>query len=946
MAEYDGSIRIGVSINSEDAKKKLEHLRNRLVNQTKEIESQTKEVQRLEAQYKKLTSSSVEPKGIQKMESDLKKSQEEAAKLDAELQRLQQMAAMDMSANGFVNPETASIIQEISAQLSAADSRVDALNRGLENLKMPPESTESAKELKGELDAAKEKLGQSKQAAAETADQIKGMETASTGWKSKLSEAASRLKSSIAKSLNTSARSAKTLHSRMEKVGRSRGLDKARKSASRLSESLRRAGRRLREIVSGALLFNIISRALTALTKKMGEYLMANKDFASSLGTIKGNLLTAFQPIYEAVMPALNKLMETLKEASAVAAKFVAGLFGTTAEKAQQNAKALHDQAKATEEVADETKKAEKFLASFDTIEILGNKEDENKKDNAKEEAKFDQDYSDVKVPAWLEKLGEVIKSIKDALKDLFAPIKEAWDKYGTPVIEALKRAFSSVWDLIKAIAKTFMEIWNSPLIQTTLQLIMSLLTLIFDIIADIADTFRKVWESGAGKTLLTNLALLLNTILGIIYDIAAAFREAWSNYGEQVVQALFFALNSVLELLQHIGESFREAWNDNGRGQKIWETILQIVGKIFETIGLFAGKLKEAWDANGNGKAIWAAILDIVQYILDFINDIVDATMEWAKNIDLEPLISGVRDVLEELGPLIQSIGEVLSEIYNEYILPLFQKLIEEWLPWVLEKLADLFNWLANHKEILKTVAEAVLIFIAAWKLGSIISSLAKMVSSINVLGLALGGAVTAVGLLIANWSKMNTLEKTVSVIGAVVAALGALCVMLAYAKGGVAGVALGVGAIVAGLATVALASASANKRSSASGSFGGGFGGYSTSSRMASMSNMARVASYPGIENIPHLAKGAVISPNSEYLAVLGDQRSGTNIESPLSTIEQALDNVLSQRGDVGGATDVTINFTGSLSQLARILQPQITVAERRRGISMVNTGGGTYE
>lgn len=72
---------------------------------------------------------------------------------------------------------------------------------------------------------------------------------------------------------------------------------------------------------------------------------------------------------------------------------------------------------------------------------MLGNKEDENKKSDEKEEkaeTKFDQDYSDVKVPPWLEKLGEIIKSIKDAMKDLFAPIKEAWDKYGAPVIEAL----------------------------------------------------------------------------------------------------------------------------------------------------------------------------------------------------------------------------------------------------------------------------------------------------------------------------------------------------------------------------------------------------------------------------------------------------------------------------------------------------------------------------
>ncbi len=40
-----------------------------------------------------------------------------------------------------------------------------------------------------------------------------------------------------------------------------------------------------------------------------------------------------------------------------------------------------------------------------------------------------------------------------------------------------------------------------------------------------------------------------------------------------------------------------------------------------------------------------------------------------------------------------------------------------------------------------------------------------------------------------------------------------------------------------------------------------------------------------------IPYLANGAVIPPNSEFLAVLGDQKHGTNIEAPLSTIEEAV-------------------------------------------------------
>lgn len=43
--------------------------------------------------------------------------------------------------------------------------------------------------------------------------------------------------------------------------------------------------------------------------------------------------------------------------------------------------------------------------------------------------------------------------------------------------------------------------------------------------------------------------------------------------------------------------------------------------------------------------------------------------------------------------------------------------------------------------------------------------------------------------------------------------------------------------------------------------------------------------------IPHIPYLAKGAVIPPNAPFMAMLGDQRHGTNIEAPLSTIEEAV-------------------------------------------------------
>lgn len=53
-------------------------------------------------------------------------------------------------------------------------------------------------------------------------------------------------------------------------------------------------------------------------------------------------------------------------------------------------------------------------------------------------------------------------------------------------------------------------------------------------------------------------------------------------------------------------------------------------------------------------------------------------------------------------------------------------------------------------------------------------------------------------------------------------------------------------------------------------------------------------------GFYKIPELAQGAVIPPNNPFLAVLGDQSTGTNIEAPLDTIKQALSEVMVTGGD----------------------------------------------
>lgn len=80
----------------------------------------------------------------------------------------------------------------------------------------------------------------------------------------------------------------------------------------------------------------------------------------------------------------------------------------------------------------------------------------------------------------------------------------------------------------------------------------------------------------------------------------------------------------------------------------------------------------------------------------------------------------------------------------------------------------------------------------------------------------------------------------------------------------------------------------------------------------------------------HIPRLAQGAVIPPNRKFMAVLGDQKQGTNIEAPADLIRQI---VREEINSFGGGEDITIKFTGDLAQLARVLSPEITRQQRNR-------------
>lgn len=84
-----------------------------------------------------------------------------------------------------------------------------------------------------------------------------------------------------------------------------------------------------------------------------------------------------------------------------------------------------------------------------------------------------------------------------------------------------------------------------------------------------------------------------------------------------------------------------------------------------------------------------------------------------------------------------------------------------------------------------------------------------------------------------------------------------------------------------------------------------------------------------------VPALARGAVLPPNREFLAIVGDQKSGTNVEAPLDTIVEAMNIALAKNGAKGN-TEVILEIDGR--EFGRAVVEQGNRENRRIGTRLV--------
>ena len=162
------------------------------------------------------------------------------------------------------------------------------------------------------------------------------------------------------------------------------GIGAAGKKASNgMGRAHMGVGQLIKSFTIFSLIFPLVSRGIMALAQNIGATLMTNTAFANSLNQIRSNLATAFTPIFQAIMPALNALMSALATVTGYIAAFMSAIFGKSMSATKQATSGIYAAKDAmgaygssADKAAKASEKARRSLMGFDEIEKLDDKDD------------------------------------------------------------------------------------------------------------------------------------------------------------------------------------------------------------------------------------------------------------------------------------------------------------------------------------------------------------------------------------------------------------------------------------------------------------------------------------------------------------------------------------------------------------------------------------------
>ena len=283
----------------------------------------------------------------------------------------------------------------------------------------------------------------------------------------------------------------------------------------------------------------------------------------------------------------------------------------------------------------------------------------------------------------------------------------------------------------------------------------------------------------------------------------------------------------------------------------------------------------------------------------------------EWTVEDFLPAFLDTLTAALDALNQVIIALKPVGIWLWENFLKPLAEwtgGVILDALGWLREKLEGISKWISENRELVQKIAVAVLAVVAAVTLLNVVAGafsaignagagaaglfgngLTALLNPMNGTVIAVAALVAALVLLIANWDKVsqtatNVWNTVTRVWGGVTGWFqksvlqpmkGIINGIIGYINGMISGAVKAVNALIRAINTISFTVPSWVP------DIGGKHIGYKL-----------KTVSCP---QIPYLAQGAVLPANRPFLAVVGDQKHGTNIEAPLTTIEQAVANVM---------------------------------------------------
>lgn len=739
-----------------------------------------------------------------------------------------------------------------------------------------------------------------------------------------------------------------------------RAVDGLRAKLTQSSKNLAKFRNRLMSIVSGALVFNLISAGLRKITEWMGSAALSSATLRAALGNLQGAASTAAAPLLQAILPALTAIANAAATAFYYIAQLVSFLTGKSIGASQSAAKAMGKYAKAAKSAGSA---ADGALAKFDELDVL----DKNSGGGAgaitpnydfnTDNPFLDEIMQAIKDGDWYG-VGQLIgEKLRDSLNAIpwpdiqdkarawatniancingFIEVPGLWEAIGHTVAQGLNTAliFADTlmqgihWDslgagiargLTTAVAELDWPLLGRVLTDGMRAAILTLYSFVqtYTGWADLGNSIAACINSAIANIPWTEAGLgLSGFVVGLLHTLIATVQGTdWTALGQNIVSmvssidwvGLFSAMGTLaIDVLQAINGILDQVdWG--AVGQKIMECI--------EAVD-WAGILSQLGEIINNNWPLLLAILgaallpQISTFILStvlgavlnalavFIASVVASIGLWplllvaAVSVILAAIIETLRKHGDDIRAGVDKFGETIADIIRSA----GEKVKEIWNGlWLTVKLIGMQLW--------EDITQGWNDF---WT--NIGTALDSAVADIQQ---GWNDAWTAVSDFVSDiWEGITDTIETA--INGIIGLVNGMISAIVDGVNGVIGVLNGFGFDVPEWAQDKLGVERV------------GF-------------NIDPITA----PQIPYLAQGAVIPANHEFLAVLGDQTNGTNIEAPLATIQQALAEVMEA---YTGQQDITIRFAGDLAQLARVLKPYIDKEENRRGAKLVT--GGVY-